>query len=375
MEMQIDTSILNHNNKLLSKIEESTVKDLTEFSLNSLKSYSNDFLNFRENYLIRVDYLLIERFSQVCIVLYGEIIENNQTVYEYKKSEKVFAYTNSFQKIQEILKKINQKNSGIRIETDEFEILKFDFKNDDSNNILCTMTHLGSIVKIFFAMKKFKFNQWENILICSKFFQESFLLKKILNLIGYSISIYISDFLNEKKISKEELKAISIFEEIELIDDKTDYNSQFFDFILETSTDFYENKLKYFNYLKNQGNLILIQDERKINSNFDISKIQFDPRDFEVMRKKSLGMNICNLQSLSKFNYSKGRELNFINQIFEKLISSQDINSDPDSYWKFLVEKLSIEIHENSLEKLKDITTEILNNSINNINLFILNKN
>jgi len=374
MEIQIDTSALYESNKLINKIEEITLKEIKEFTNNSIKSNMTEFMNVKENYLIKMEYFLIEKFGHLCTVLYGEIIENNQTEFEYKKSDNVFVYIKNPRVIKEILDK---NKSEVRIEIEECSIIHYPkIRNDDKNLILYIMTHISSIIKIFFSLKNFKFNRWDNILISSKYFQEAYLLKKILNLIGYSVGVIFPNSNDNKtceNIFKDELITNSLFEQIDIIGDDCEINieTKFYNIVIETSLEFFENKIKFLKYLKNQGNLILMTLDQEINPELDPSKFQLDPRDLELMIKNSLGMSVCNLNTLLKFNNSKGREMNFINQLLDKILTSEGINdgikeTDLKSFIK------NLRISSLTVTNLLNATENILTSS-NSISILIIN--
>ena len=141
--------------------------------------------------------------------------------------------------------------------------------------------------------------------------------------------------------------------------------------MIETSSEFFENKIKFLKYLKNQGNLILITLDQEINPELDPSKFQLEPRDLELMIKNSLGMSVCNLNNLTKFNHSKGREMNFIHQLLDKILLSEGIiDGIKESDWKNYIKNLRIA----SLTVTKLINdTEIITTSSNSISIFVLN--
>jgi hypothetical protein len=364
MEIQIDTGALSQNNNKFNitniKSEEIINSEIENFVKISLNDKEN---KFKENYVIAIDYFLLEKTEERGMVVYGTIQENNQTFYEFHKKHKVFIYTKNNLIINKLIslfvKLETSKVFTMKFETEEcFIIPAIDFEN--KNKIFIKMIFLSSIVKIFFSVfLKFKFNKYINILINSNKYEEAYLLSKILYLMGYGISINNTNF-NFTKLKEDFNSNEDNF--VDIIEINNDKNLLNFNFIIDTTGEMLStnNKINTFASLKFDGKFILLDSKNLIHNK------QLDPRDLEYITNKNLNLSFVNIENCLKFNKTIGREINFINDIIDKIINSEDVNN-----LKMILKKVDCKITDTK-ENLKEITMDEIVSNNNFINLYIL---
>lgn len=368
MELQIDTNSLSFKHK--------NIEEIVNYKINEIDNYLEKTKpELKESFLIKVHYFLFENSETRSLVLYGEIINNNQTFYDYKKHEQIFIYTNNALIINKLIslfiKANNDKNKEFELimefEIDDIFIFKYN-ENQELNVIYMIMIYLTSSLKIFFGFfRKFKFIKWENILINSKYYQETYLLSHIFSMIGYKNNINISNFnhsLEEdffiyesvllENESKIKIETLNISEENE----NKFYNHIFDTIGLETLKT--KHKLNIFKILKNGGNLIILESENE-------PKAQLDPQDLILLLNKNISLNFCNIESYLKINETIGRELNFITELF-----NQFNKNNQSQHVKKLIKKLECKIYDT--ENIKEITIKELSNRNNYLTLFLINK-
>jgi hypothetical protein len=376
MEIHIDTSLINnssHKNSNSIRNEELILKELEGFVTNNSEiCFSNV-----ENLTVLVEYFLIEDPEDKNLVLFGKVLKNNQTLYDLEIDDRIIVYVKNSKLINDFLInfiKVNSKNEKDQLSLIySFNIINcFVLKVEGVNksiiedNIklkaLTCLILFTSALKVFFSLfLKYRYNHWDEVLILSKTFQISFLNYLILSCLDYKICVSLEHFSN---CSKEDFTMNS--EGLNLYDLKTiNEESRTFKFIFDHTEGLSKNKLKYFSLLSFEGNYLKFNNYKFA----DTKPLQLDPRDLDYLQNKNCSINFTCLESCIENNLYIGRLSNYLLQIFDKIVFSND---NVIGLSKQLIKKLRPKIEEGN--SLKEIEFSDISKGANNnyMSIFVL---
>jgi hypothetical protein len=298
MELQIDTSLLNAN---LIKNDEIVNSKLSEIECFVSKQVTS------EEYLeVKIKYFSIQNNAGVkSISVYGEIISNFQTLYDYKITEYIVIFANNPLIVNKFITNAKLFKFPIR------RCITYKPKIETVEQILPLVS---SIVKIFYSLfKRVKFNKLDRILINSDSYQEAYLFAIILIAIGYTLpTINITSFNMEvPRHDKIRYFKAELDEEYEhIIDLKGDFISS--------------KKSLCLSLLCTGGNVFFID--------IPLDNIQFDPHDVALLQSKSVSLHFENTERMIEDSLMVGKVYNFLNEIENKL-SIEDSESDNLKKW------------------------------------------
>jgi hypothetical protein len=331
MEIQIDTSLLNVN--MLAKNE-----DIVSSKLNELERFVDKKDNISEQYIgIKYKYFAIQvNNGYRSLSVYGEVINNKQTLYDLAKGAYVIAYTSE----PLLVNKFIAKSGDIFDFPIRYTIIYNPKSGDDSIQSLLAFT--PTVIKLFFAhFTKVKFNNVDRIFINSDTYQEAYLYAMVILAIGYThVAINVSNFnIDPPKIDK--IVYFKFNEQADFIR----YNH-----VIDTKGDFIGgNKSQCFNILA-KGSCLFFIDLPSENS------IQLDPHDIIMLQSKSLSLHFLNSNEMIDQFDGIGRVWNYFNEI------ELDVLRMNNSLRNNLVEFGDYE--------MVDKSTNNLSNRTNLINLF-----
>jgi hypothetical protein len=372
MELPIDTSILCQNNTLsknnnIQKLEESLVVDIDKFISDVVKSNIQDY---KENFSIEVFSFLVENPDDKNLVLYGKIKYSNQSLYQFSNYDDVLVYVKDSYLITNFITefiKFTSKNSGKsfiqKFNINQCIVIKLENNTDSenlNNKIFCSLLFMSSIIKVYFSIyRKFKFNKNDVVLLNSNYYEESYLMTRILNFLGYQVVINTFKFYNDKIYSMEDFYLTNIDSPCNThLSNFTFHNenNQFFyyKFIIDSTNQVLSDRQNLFSLLNIDGSYIALNSNRNMNSKMSV---QLDPRDLEMAMSKNIGIFFSDIESYIKFNDTLGRETNFINEILNKIISYNQEGSI--GLYKQISKKLDIKFVEVK-EVIKDLTIDDL---------------
>jgi hypothetical protein len=385
MELPIDTSILCQNNTLsknnnIQKLEESLVVDIDKFISDVVKSNIQDY---KENFSIEVFSFLVENPDDKNLVLYGKIKYSNQSLYQFSNYDDVLVYVKDSYLITNFITefiKFTSKNSGKsfiqKFNINQSIVIKLENNTDSenlNNKIFCSLLFMSSIIKVYFSIyRKFKFNKNDVVLLNSNYYEESYLMTRILNFLGYQVVINTFKFYNDKIYSMEDFYLANIDSpSTTQLSNFTLHNENnqflYYKFILDSTNQVLSDRQNLFSLLNIDGSYIALNSNRNMNSKMSV---QLDPRDLEMAMNKNIGIFFSDIESYIKFNDTLGRETNFINEILNKIISYNQEGSI--GLYKQISKKLDIKFVEVK-EVIKDLTIDELFSNKKFISIYNLN--
>lgn len=360
MEIQIDTTIIHTSS---TKLEE-TIRGEIENNHKLNLSFSQP----RKYFHIQVHSFLLEEAKDLIIA--GRITKNNQTFYDFDLNDNVLVLVTNQETINNFLREILKPFNSKEDETIPYEIalnvddnLFYKVEEFKMNEIILPMIFFTTSIKLYFGfLNKFKFNKWDSVLINSEIFPQCYLMCKILISIGFDVTVNTSLLPKHEELNEQ--WDIDAYNKIKFIGwdmvDKSFANANKFSRLIDTTGESLsiKNKLSTLVLLRQNGSLHLIDAKP--------DDAQLVPSDLQILYDKNISINLTNLQNCIKFNYTVGKELNYLNEILEKLSKSYQ------SHIKSIIKKLECKIWD-SKEKISELTLTNLTDGKHYMIMCILN--